>query len=249
LSGPLIILTGLIMNDLSESAELFYFASALTLSTWGVVLFYRFPESRIIGKWAKIKKGETSDILFRRLIGIFIYGILPFLILLPSGNKSLADFGINPPTLETFIWTILLSVIILPLNYFNSFKAENLQKYPQIRESGWSFSLLAISCLSWMAYLFSFEFLFRGFLFFASIPLFGLGLSIILNTIIYSLAHLPKGFKETIGAIPFGILLCYLTYRTNSIWIAVFSHIVLALSCEWFSIRAHPQMFLTIKLK
>jgi membrane protease YdiL (CAAX protease family) len=101
--------------------------------------------------------------------------------------------------------------------------------------------------VSWIAYLLAYEFLFRGFLFFAALPVLGLFFAIVLNTIIYALVHLYKGFKEVIWSVPLGILLCYLTYLTGTIWVAVFTHIILALSGEWFSVWAHPDMYFAHK--
>jgi len=230
------------MNSLSNHSELFNFTVAIIVSLFGFLFYYFLSENGVLEKWLKSKKGEVLDVLFRRLLGVLLYGCLPLSILLIFRTNDLANFGFNTPKPETFLWTILLSIVILPLSYYNSLNSDNLKIYPQIRSTNWTFSLLGMSAVSWMGYLFAYEFLFRGFLFFSSIPLMGLWPSILLNTLIYALVHIPKGYKETLGAIPFGILLCYLTYKTNSIWIAVFAHIIMALSSEWFSIRAHPQM-------
>ncbi|MBV5314188.1 MAG: CPBP family intramembrane metalloprotease [Prolixibacteraceae bacterium] len=230
------------MNSFSNHSELFNFTVAITVSLFGFLFYYFLSESGIIEKWLNSRKGEVFDVLFRRLLGVLLYGCLPLSILLLFRTNDLAIYGFNAPRPETYLWTLLLSIIILPLNYYNSLRTDNQKIYPQIRTTYWSFSLLTMSAASWMGYLLAYEFLFRGFLFFSSIPLMGLWPSILLNTLIYALVHIPKGYKETLGAIPFGILLCYLTYKTNSIWVAVFAHIIMALSSEWFSIRAHPQM-------
>lgn len=230
------------MNSLSNHSELFNFTLAIAVSLFGLLFYYFLSEFGKIEKWLKSRKGEVFDVLFRRLLGILLYGCLPLSVLLITGINDLASFGFNGAKPETYLWTILLSSIILPLNYYNSLTSDNQKIYPQIRTKDWSFSLLALSAGSWMGYLLAYEFLFRGFLLFSSVPFIGLWPSIILNTLIYALVHIPKGYKETLGAIPFGILLCYLTYKTNSIWIAVFTHIIMALSSEWFSLRAHPQM-------
>ena len=79
--------------------------------------------------------------------------------------------------------------------------------------------------------------MFRGFLFFALLEEFDLLTAITINTVIYSMAHLQKDIKESLGAIPMGIVLCWLTYKTGNIWTAIWLHSVLALSNEWFSIK------------
>ncbi len=232
------------MND-----ELCLFISAISVASFGVIFYYYFVESAFVKKILNSVPGEVRYILFQRFLGFLIFGIVPLLILIFSGTKSVADYGVTMPVKETGFWIIFLSILVIAMNYFNSRTPENLELYPQIREKIWSLQLLFLSTTSWIAYLLSYEFLFRGFLLFSTLSVLDLWPAIILNTAIYSLVHLPKGFKETTGAIPLGILLCYLTVRTGSIWIAVATHIVMAVSNEWFSLRANPQMDIKILRK
>lgn len=230
------------MNYFTHNTDLYLFISAIAISILGF-LFYFYISGLYVGKaMHRHEKGKPMSVLNQRLWGFFILGCLPLAIILLSGTKDLGYFGLNPPKMESYFWAIVLSLIIIPMNYFIAGTKGNLKMYPQIREVEWPVGLIVQSAVSWILYLFSYEFLFRGFLFFASLPVLGLPWTIVLNTIIYALVHLPKGYREIIGSVPLGILLCYLTFITGSIWVAVFSHIVLALSSEWFSIHAHPQM-------
>jgi membrane protease YdiL (CAAX protease family) len=124
-----------------------------------------------------------------------------------------------------------------------------LSRYPQIRVKKWTLSLLILSGISWMVYLFAYEYLLRGVFLYSCAEELGIIAAIIINVSIYSLVHLPKGAKETIGAIPMGILLCILTLHFGTIWAAFWIHCSLALSNEWFSIRYHPEMKIQIILK
>jgi membrane protease YdiL (CAAX protease family) len=232
------------MNPLPANAELFFFTSAIIAASLGFILYYYLPDSAFIQKMLKSVKGESRYVLFQRLLGVFIFGIIPLLVIVFSGTSNLKDFGIITPVPETYFWTIIISLAMITMNYFNSRTPANLAAYPQIRKEIWSRRLIILSASSWSAYLLSYEFLFRGFLFFTSLRLLGLWPAIALNIAIYALVHVPKGIKETVGAIPLGIVFCYLTFRTGSIWIAVITHIVMALSNEWLSFRAQPQMFI-----
>ena len=185
---------------------------------------------------------NTRPIVFQRLTGIFFFGIVSLFIIAYILKSDFSAFGTSAPNSQTLLWTLLLAAVIIPMNYFNSKNPENLAQYPQIRHKEWSVSLLILSAVSWIAYLLAYEFLFRGFLLFSSIPVLGILPAILLNTAVYSLVHIPKGSKETLGAIPFGILLSFLAIQTGSFWIAFFAHVVLALSNEWFSFAFHPDM-------
>jgi membrane protease YdiL (CAAX protease family) len=107
--------------------------------------------------------------------------------------------------------------------------------------------LLWLSAASWVAFLIAYEFMFRGFLLFSSISVLNPAVAIGLNVALYALAHFYKGALEVVGAIPLGIILCYLTMLTGNIWCAVALHSMMALSHEWFSLKAHPQMKLIRK--
>lgn len=232
------------MQPILDNIELFLFISALAVTTFGFIAYLYIVSPRFTLRILKLEMGKPLQVYVQRLVGAFIYGILPVIIILISGKESFGEFGIKAPTGATYLYTLALSVLILPMNYLNAPKPANLNVYPQIREGRWSLGLILGSAISWIIYLTGYEFLFRGFLFYTSLNIIGLWPAIILNTAIYSLVHLPKGFKEMAGAIPLGMVLCYLTYRTGSIWVAVFTHIILALSNEWFSLYKHPEMII-----
>lgn len=224
--------------------ELFLFISALAVTTFGFIAYLYIASPRFTLKILQLEMGKPLQVYVQRLVGAFIFGILPVILILISGEGSFGEFGIKAPTGATYHWTLALSVLILPMNYLNAPKPAILNVYPQIREERWSISLLFASAISWIIYLTGYKFLFRGFLLYTSLTIIGLWPAIILNTVIYSLVHLPKGFKEMVGAIPLGMVLCYLTYMTGSIWVAVFTLIILALSNEWFSLNEHPEMII-----
>ncbi|HOI88380.1 MAG TPA: CPBP family intramembrane metalloprotease [Lentimicrobium sp.] len=219
---------------------LFFFAFAVT--AFGSVAYFAIVSPGFSARVLGLEMGKPRQIFMQRLTGALIFGILPLLIIRLIDAESIGDFGWNFPGSATFYWTMLLAAVVVPINYFNSSKASNLKFYPQIREWNWSVRLLIQSAVSWIIYLTAYEFLFRGFLFFASLGIMGLWPAVLLNTAIYSLVHYPKGHTEMLGAIPLGIVLCYLTFLTGNIWVAVFTHVILALSNEWFSIRKHPEM-------
>src|SRR5690606_30971048 len=131
-------------------------------------------------------------------------------------------------------YVAVAAFIIIPLNLFAAGKPSNLLRYPQIRMPHWSDQTFIIAAVGWTLYLFAYEYLFRGILFFGLLPHMGLAATVAINTAIYALVHLPNGAKETIGAIPLGILVCLITFETGSILAAFLIHLTLALSNEFF---------------
>jgi len=87
-----------------------------------------------------------------------------------------------------------------------------------------------------------YEFAIRGMLFFACLYAFGLWPAIIINSVIYSLIHIFKGYKEAFGAFFLGILFCIITYYTNSIWIAFVIHVLMAVINDIKAVKASKNM-------
>ena len=210
------------------------------------LLYHFISSSKKFKKSIKAHYGKKTYkvyiVLFRRLLGFFFYGILPVSVISLLG-ENLTRYGLSySNAVQSLKWVVILSPVIVLINYLNSGKADNLKMYPQIRKKKWTRSLVFVSALSWIVYLCAYEFMFRGILLFSSFYAFGATTAIVINICIYSLVHLPKGIKETFGAIPLGIIFCILTLKTNSILVALFVHIVMALSNEWFSIKAHKKI-------
>jgi membrane protease YdiL (CAAX protease family) len=183
-----------------------------------------------------VEQAKINWIYFVRWVGVFVFGVIPLVISLVQGI-DLASVGLgfkNP--MPTLLWTIGLSLAVTVLNYFAARSPDNLAMYPMIRTPlPWPRSLLVNSALTWAAYLLAYEFAFRGFLFFTCLEVMDLPLAITINVSLYVLVHLAKGWKEAVGAVPLGIVLCLLTFQTGTIWIAFLVHVAMAWGNEWWS--------------
>ena len=222
-------------------------ALALFNVTGGFITYFFLSSSDKLHKWVARRYSENGSlvqkILIQRLLGVSFLGIIPFFLSMMFTSKGLAGYGVSCMNFDlTLYWTVGLSCLVVFTSYLNVRKPSNLAMYPQIRVQEWSASLLFQSGITWALYLLAYEFLFRGILFFTFLDLYGLVPAIAINVSIYALAHIPKGIKEAVGAIPFGIIICLLTYKTGTIWVAFFVHVVMALGNEWLSIYANPAM-------
>lgn len=186
---------------------------------------------------------NVNSVIIDRLMGFFWLGVFPFMVLTWRGQEEIQIAGLcNLGSSGIWLIVLFLTLLILVVNYFNAPRSSNLAVYPQIRDLVWSKEMVAGSALTWVIYLVGYEYAFRGILLFACLANMPVESAIIINVLIYSLFHFHKGAKEAFGSIPFGILICYLVIKSHSIWPAVFLHIVLALSNEWFSIYFNPKI-------
>ena len=191
---------------------------------------------------------QAFQVLLQRVWGILFLMILPLGFVTICFDLAPSYFGLGarflrPPPL----WGFLIVPVLLAVVFLLSSSPANLKKYPQIRSATWTRGLLVFSAISWVVFLVAYEFLFRGLLLFSSITVLNSWTAVILNVTLYAFAHIYKGLPELLLSIPFGFILCYLTLVTGNIWCAVALHSIIALSSEWLSLKAHPQMKLAIK--
>ena len=189
-------------------------------------------------------EASYRHIFFTKIFGFVSMGVLPVSVCLIFLNGfSLSDYGlvyIEQTTLYSIIWTLGLSVLVIPLVHFSARKPKNLVNYPQIRAKIWTSKMVYMNALGWFLYLFGYEFLFRGVLLFPLIEPLGVWPAIAVNIALYSATHIPKGLDETIGAIPLGLVLCLLTLSSGTIWIAFFVHVAMAWTNTFTALRFNP---------
>jgi membrane protease YdiL (CAAX protease family) len=226
-----------------------YIKPVISLSvTLACFLIYHYASNsdKIISKIQKtfgINYAMELRVYLRQISGFIFLGCIPALAVLTILPGGLAEYGLRFSIgANTLYYTLLLAIIVVVINFFASKSPFNLERYPLIRIKDWNAKLLIFSSLGWIIYLIGYEFLFRGFLLFTCIDYFGIWPSVAINILVYSFAHIPQGFKETAGAIPFGFILCYFTILSGTIWAALILHIVLALSNEWFSIYNNDEI-------
>jgi membrane protease YdiL (CAAX protease family) len=189
------------------------------------------------------EKARIEWIMFWRYAGVFYYAVIPAIVVFILFPHNLAFYGLSCVNLfEALLWTLGLSALLIFMQSKSARQPENVKQYPQIRINNWTAGLFFKNSFGWFIYLLAYEFLYRGILLFGLLEAFGVWPAIMVNTIIYSLAHIPKGNREALAAIPFGILLCYITIKTETIWISVFVHVALALSNDYFALAESKVM-------
>jgi membrane protease YdiL (CAAX protease family) len=211
-----------------------------------LVHYFTVSSEGFLRRWGKGLSTAALSIhrvLYQRLLGTLLFGLVPLLMVLLVFHESLARYGLSMEHLhKSLLWWIPVALLVVMVSYLGARSRKNLAMYPQIRTKQWSRGLLALSALSWISYLAGYEFLFRGFLLFSCLESFGYWPALVINLSLYSLVHVPRGSREAFGSLLFGFLLCYLTLYLGSIWFALLTHIVMALSNEWFSLGFQPEM-------
>lgn len=220
---------------------------SISLLTIGFVSFWFLSESerihnRIKANWAH-PKSSVITVVYQKLIGVLLLGIIPLLVALAFLPYKLLDYGLAfQNTGSSMLWIIGIATIVIPLNIRAAKRPDNLSYYPMMRVENWDNKLILLNSAATISYLFAYELLFRGILLVCCVNSLGVWPGIAINVALYATTHLPKGPAETIGAIPFGVLMCYITLTLGTIWVAVVVHIILSLSNDYLAVHYHPTM-------
>ena len=131
---------------------------------------------------------------------------------------------------------------MLPLIYSNFKNPKKYHALPETKIGKINKNRKTKIIFGWIIYLLGYEILFRGIFLFPLAAILGVWPAIAINTLFYSGSHIPKGIKEAIPAIPFGIILCLITLLTGSILAAFIIHLGLALTSTFASIKFKPKI-------
>ena len=160
-----------------------------------------------------------------------IHLVLVCVMLLPawfisSAPYSLLKLSLQPSDQQLFgLWLCLVLIIGWPRKKEPDLK-QHLNAFPTTQR-------IIIYAVSRIVFLIVYEWFFRGVLLITSCEMFGTVNGVIINVLLYTLAHFHKDRKEILGCVPFGLLLCVITIWWQSIWPAVAIHVLLASRFEW----------------
>ena len=124
-------------------------------------------------------------------------------------------------------WLLMIPVLLLVVHLFPAFQA----KYPLNKLAATSWKTLLLYELAYGAYLFAWEFFFRGFMLFGLEKRFG-NYSILIQTIPFAVMHYSKPFPEVIGSIVAGLLLGAVAFETRSFVYGAAIHWLVAASMD-----------------
>jgi len=214
------------------------------------LIYWFAPESVF---WKKMSgKGKKNNAIVSRN-SIYSQKILGFLLLGPItitaaslwGPASDIRYGLLWPTgPHILLWFLVPSIIAFLTMALRPLKSIKPEYYPQVRLEQWKPQDIFLNSLFWVLYLFSYEFAFRGLMFFPLLNIVGFWPAAIIGTVVYSSVHIPKGAQEALTALPFGLLLYYIAMETSSMLIPFFIHLILALMNDYRALKVSSEMTL-----
>ena len=183
-----------------------------------------------------------------KITGFLLFGAIPFILFATTSGLHPSETILTTGKSEHYWYVLLSTLIIITLLTFNGSKKKAIQeKSPRIRIKKWTVKYCIIAITGWLIYILGYELLFRGILWLVCYMAFGFWVALLINIVLYAAVHLDQGLAMSLGAIPFGILLCLLTFLTGSFLFAFLIHGWLAVSTEIFSVYNNPDLSFSFK--
>ena len=192
------------------------------------------------------EREEFNYSLLTKFTGALILAVIPgflFYKLLPS--YTYIDYGLSFTSgfdKIYFYWLMVLGPIIIIINAFVTKRNSDSSCCQQIQLKKWEVKRIGIYSIAGILYLFAFELLYRGFLFFPLVNTIDVVSVITINVLIFAISLSGKRVNDTIGKLLFHIVLCMATYQTGTIWVAFTAQVVNSLSSNLFVLRFQSEM-------
>lgn len=180
----------------------------------------------------------------RRLWGAFILGLVPALCVAFALDKTPAELGLTPGTLDLGLGAAAaFAALFLPLTAFavqgDGARARALRaRYPEARPPRWDRRADAINAATWAAYLFGYELFFRGILLFPLADAIGAWPAVTTLAFAYIAVHLERHPGELLGTFVSGVGFGALALATGSILGPWLAHTLVAVGNDLASSRA-----------
>lgn len=205
------------------------------------LLYYFSPQLPLLKTWfwdGKQPSLHRDAIHRKRIFGFFILGLFPLSIAWLGLTPNPNDFGLGLPSHPLwYVWLFIPMLILGGGMMVRPRKKIDLTYYPEVKRAHWDKKALWLNGITWGLYLWGYEFLLRGLVFFSLLAGFGFWPALIIHSILYSLIHIFKGPSEAFGAFFLGILFGWITYVTESFWVAFLLHWMMAVLNDLQAIR------------
>ncbi len=167
-------------------------------------------------------------------IGDFItFFVLAILVIKFVLSEKLVDYGLTWGEYKIgFTISGIFIFVMLPVIWFFSATPEFVEKYPHLLSARSNWSEFSIYETGMLFYMFSWEFIWRGFMIFGLKEKFGY-YAVLIQMIPFVILHNGKPLAETFGAIAGGIALGVLAFRTNSFIYGVITHMGVMFSIDF----------------
>lgn len=164
----------------------------------------------------------------------FVFLVIPVLIILLILKNPVRDFGFRFGDYKTgIILSVIFFLVMIPILWFISAEQSFISKYPHLQSTRNDWLMFFVYESGMLIYMFSWEFIWRGFMLFGLEKKFGY-YAVLIQMIPFVILHNGKPELETFSAILGGIVLGILALRTRSFFYGFITHLGIMFSIDLF---------------
>ncbi len=166
------------------------------------------------------------------LFDFILFLIIPFMIIKFLFKEKIINYGLLIENKKIGFSLMAVSILVfVPILFFISASENFSQYFPLMQSAKDDLLIFIIYEILLLLFLFSWEFIFRGFILFGLEKRFGL-YAIFIQMIPFVILHNGKPFIETFASIIGGLFLGYLALRTKSILYGFIIHGVILVALD-----------------
>ena len=208
----------LLQNQLGVLAICYGLLFLLCLWAWKMKSEHLVSEKVVNGNWILLHVRHAGGILIMTGIPAVFLPTIPQNVFLWPGSAG-------------FIQTLTLTAAAAILIILVAKNRKGLAMDKPVSDKEASFHAMLYIALRSL-FLICYEFFFRGCILFSCIDSFGIVPAIIINLVLFALIHSFNGKNQMYGSVPLGLMLCLFTIWYQSVWPAIFLHLLLSSSHE-----------------
>lgn len=204
------------------------------------IFFYNYLlKIRLSAFFLTRMNAEKTELTFAdKVLGGIIYGFIPFLLLVSFPGKNPESLGITTGKMSDLRITVVLSaILLLIISYRLSANKKLRDQMLKTEKENLTIKSGLLIASGWIIYIFGYELMFRGILWFTFYNELGFVPALLVNLGLYALAHYNMNKTTILGSIPVGILFCSLSYFTGSFLFSFILHSIMSSGFEIFSLH------------
>lgn len=190
-----------------------------------------------------IFEGDTNAGLYEFIywfLGDFaVFFICGALLIKLVFKEKVRDYGLNLNEKQLGFTVVLPAIVIMcPVIWIVSASPSFAESYPLLQMARTDWGIFLVFQIFLLAFLFAWEFFWRGYMLFGLKKEFGY-YAVLIQMIPFVILHNGKPFTETSGAILGALALGILAYRTGSFIYGVIIHYGVMIMIDFFSIMRY----------
>ena len=179
---------------------------------------------------------ELVSYLYWFIFDFILFFVIPIYIIKLVFKENVRKYGVVLGNKKLgLLFLIIASFVIIPIIIIVSNNSSFTSYFPLMNSAADDWKIFLIYELVFIAFIFSWEFIFRGFILFGLEKKFGI-YSIFIQMIPFVLLHTGKPFIETFASIFGGLLLGYLALRTRSMIYGFLIHAMILVALDLISL-------------